>query len=255
MDEMFVGIMAEFFDRFISDDEYEVRAEKALAHIRRNNPNAKDFLELACGTGGFTRQLVKAGFKVTATDISPDEIQIARTKQIEASFAVADMSKLDGREMYDVVGCFWESFRYLPTFQVCQDTLHRIAKALRPGGMFLADFACFSPTKQPIDLPAKTIDVGDGLLVTQQVTLQTKGDYDVRSDRIKYERNGEDITGDEILWHGKKTLLKQTMTRMPQIRITKERMKEMLEKAGFKVLTIEGGFNGYPESTLFVAQK
>lgn len=255
MDEMFVGIMVDFFDRYDSEEKYKKRATEAISLIKLYNPDAKQVLELACGTGNFTKQFVDAGFIVTATDISEDEIEKAKQKPINANFSVADMSELDAEGEYDVIGCFWESFRYLPDFDVCQETIRSIFRALKQKGLFLVDFACFPPKLEPLKLSPHTIDVGDGLLITQQVTMQAQGDYDVRSDTIRYERNGEDITGTIIIWNGKKTVLKPTMERSPQLRIKKEKMVEMLEKAGFKVLEVRGGFNGYPESTLFVAQK
>lgn len=255
MDSMFVGIMATFFDKYDSEEKYKKRASEVVSIINLYNSHAKKVLELACGTGNFTKHLVNAGFVVTATDISQDEIILAKQKKIDAKFSVADMSELSAKKEYDVVGCFWESFRYLPNFKICQDTLKRIFKGLKHDGLFLVDFACFPPTPNPIKLAPKTIDVGEGLFVTQQVTLQTKGNYEIRYDDISYMKNGKDITGTTIIWNEKRTLLKPTMKRAPQLRISKEKMAGMLEKVGFKVVDVRSGFNGYPESTLFVAQK
>jgi len=254
MDEMFVGVMVDFFDKYASDNEYDARADQVVKIIRSQNPKAKNVLELACGTGRFTKRLADAGFVVTATDISQDEVEKAQSKGINATFSVADMSKLDSDREYDVIGCFWESFRYLSDFDACQDTIGRVFRALRAKGLFFVDFACFPPTTGYQGKP-RTIDIGNGLCVTQQITIVTRGDYDIRSDVIRYEKNGKDITGTTISWNGKKTLLKPTIERSPVLRIKKEKMVEMLEKAGFKNIEVRSGFVGYPESTLFVAQK
>ena len=81
-DEFYSGLMVEAFDKITTEAVYKQRATKIVKLIKRYNPKAKTLLELACGTGNFTKQLAKAGFVITATDISKDEIKKEKQNQL-----------------------------------------------------------------------------------------------------------------------------------------------------------------------------
>ncbi|MBI4918520.1 class I SAM-dependent methyltransferase [archaeon] len=254
-EEFYSGLMVDVFDKITTESVYEKRATEVITRIEKYNPKAKTLLEVACGTGNFTKQLARAKFVITATDISKDEIEKARTKDIHATFSVADMSKLQASKKYDILCCFWESFRYLSSYNSCENTLKRIFKALNKNGLFFVDFTHFPPHDKPFKIPTYTIDLGNDLRVLKQTSILTKGDFDTRWDDIRYELKGKDVTGKKIEWHEKSVLLKPKLSRAPLLRITREKMEQMLTKAGFNILEIRYGFAGCPESMLFVAQK
>ena len=61
----------------------KLRWKRRVELLKENlEPGAK-VLELGCGTGYFTRELVDTGAKITAIDISPDLLEVAR-KEIQA---------------------------------------------------------------------------------------------------------------------------------------------------------------------------
>jgi len=254
-DELYSGFMIEIFDKMASEKTYKQRVAKVIPLINRYNPQADALLELACGTGNFTKQLAKEDFNILATDISKDEIKKAKTKDINARFKVADMSKLQAYNKFDIICCFWESFRYLPSYQTAELTLKRVCKALNNGGLFLVDFSFFPPNIQPFRLPTITINLGNGLLVYKQTSLLTKGDYDTRWDDIQYKLSGKDITGQKVKWQNKTIYLKPKLYRASLLRIPRNIMEEMLMKTGFEILEVCYGFSECPESMLFVAQK
>ncbi len=254
-EEFYSGLMVDVFDKITPEKVYKQRATEVIKLIKSYNPKAKTLLELACGTGNFTKQLAQAGFVITATDISKDEIEKARTKGIRATFSVADMSKLSASKKYDIICCFWESFRYLPNYKVCEDTLKRIFKTLNNNGLFFVDFSHFPQQDKPFKIPTYTIDLGNGLCVLKQTSVLTKGNFDTRWDDMRYELNGKDITGQKIKWNGKTVFLKLKLSRAPLLRITRKKMEQMLANAGFHVLEVRYGFAGFQESMLFVAQK
>lgn len=254
-DEFYSGLMVEAFDKITTEAVYKQRAKKIVKLIKKYNPKAKMLLEVACGTGNFTKQLAKAGFIITATDISKDEIEKAKTKSINAKFSVADMSKLSASSRYDVVCCFWESFRYLPNYKICEDTLKRIFKALKQDGLFFVDFTHFPPNDKPFKIPTYTIKLGNGLVLLKDTFILTRGNHDTRWDEMRYMLRGKDVTGQKIKWGGKSILLKQRLNRAPLLRIDQKKMEQMLTKAGFDILEVQDNFAGCLESMLFVAQK
>lgn len=254
-DEFYSGLMVEVFDNIMDESVYKQRAGKIINLIKKYNPESKTLLELACGTGNFTKQLAKAGFDITATDISKDEIKKAKAKRINATFSVADMSQLHDSKKYDVICCFWESFRYLHNYKICEDTLKRIFVALKHNGLFFVDFTHFPAHDWPFKLPTYDIKLGNRLRVLKDTFILTKGDLDTRWDQIKYELNGKDVTGQKIKWIGKTVFLKSKLVRASLLRIPQKKMEKMLKKAGFSILDVEYNFAGCRESMLFIAQK
>jgi SAM-dependent methyltransferase len=92
-------------------------------------------LELACGTGLWTRHLAKTYLRVTAVDAAPEVVAInrARVASNRVDYVVADLfSWAPARAMYDLVFFgFWLSHVPAASFEPFWQLVRR---ALRPGG-------------------------------------------------------------------------------------------------------------------------
>jgi demethylmenaquinone methyltransferase/2-methoxy-6-polyprenyl-1,4-benzoquinol methylase len=66
-------------------------------------PPGADVLELACGTGLWTEQLVARAATVTAVDAAPEMIELARVRAPQATFVVADLFDWTPPRRYDAV--------------------------------------------------------------------------------------------------------------------------------------------------------
>jgi len=97
----------------------------------------KHVLHLQCATGEGTAQLVQLGALVTAVDLSPEDIEIARERAPDVAYYHADVHELPlelHRGRFDLVftgGDALESIRDLDQW------LAGIVSALKPGGMLL----------------------------------------------------------------------------------------------------------------------
>jgi SAM-dependent methyltransferase len=96
-------------------------------------------LELGCGSGALTRHLLAAGFRVIATDASPDMLALAR-----ASLGPeADLRRLtlpeDPLPAADAVVSVGHAVSYLPDAAAVDQALVAMAGALRPGGVLAID--------------------------------------------------------------------------------------------------------------------
>ncbi len=239
-DELYKGFWIDFYDMLISDDEYAKTFPIVRDLIKNYKSDAKLVLELACGTGRYTKYFINAGFVVKATDISTDAIVQAKIRCKNANFEVIDMSKIKEPQIYDVVICLFESFRYNKTYKLCEQTLSRAFKALKTNGLFLCDFGYWPPTKET--KCHNEVNMGKGLTVVQDQTINTEGDYDLRNDKMTFNRKD-------------KIIKEENMQRSPLLRISENKMKDMLSNTGFKTLTVVKNFRNYPQSMLFVAQK
>jgi demethylmenaquinone methyltransferase/2-methoxy-6-polyprenyl-1,4-benzoquinol methylase len=97
-------------------------------------------LELACGTGLWTTQLVSLGATVTAVDASPEMLDLNRMRVASANvtYVEADLFEWEPAQRYDLVFFgFWIS--HVPD-QAFQAFWEKVARALKPGGRaFLVD--------------------------------------------------------------------------------------------------------------------
>jgi SAM-dependent methyltransferase len=103
-------------------------------------PSGADVLELGCGAGvPATRALLHAGHRVTAVDISRNQLELARRNVLEAKLLKADIVELElPGAAFDGV-CAFYSLTHVPRERHAE-LLQKILVWLRPGGLFVASF-------------------------------------------------------------------------------------------------------------------
>jgi trans-aconitate methyltransferase len=93
-------------------------------------------LDLGCGTGHLTAQIAATGANVVGIDKSPDMIQQAREKYPSLRFEVMDAREIAFKESFDAVF----SNATLHWIKEPERAISGIARALRTGGRFVAEF-------------------------------------------------------------------------------------------------------------------
>ncbi len=103
-------------------------------------------LDIACGTGGPTIELLRRGYIVTGVDLHEEMIEVARAKAsglgLSIEFKVCDareLSKLFSRESFDAVTMFFTSIAYMRNVKDLARLLRSVKHVLRRGGVFIAD--------------------------------------------------------------------------------------------------------------------
>lgn len=104
--------------------------------LRRVPQGCLDALEIGCGTGAFSRRLAARSERVTAIDLSPHMIRIARARS-------SDFANIDFR-VADFLACPMPaaSFDCIATIATLHhlpmaEALAKIKRALKPGGVLL----------------------------------------------------------------------------------------------------------------------
>jgi 2-polyprenyl-3-methyl-5-hydroxy-6-metoxy-1,4-benzoquinol methylase len=124
------------FDRIaacspMADGRIEPSAQRLVAHV----PLRSRVLEIGCGTGALARELAtRRGAKVTAIDLSPRMIDVARVRtpaSLGIEYHVADFLSLSPRG-FDVV-IATNTLHHLPL----EETVRRMADAVSDTGMLL----------------------------------------------------------------------------------------------------------------------
>ena len=100
-------------------------------------PPGGSILELGCGAGNHSAEMLAAGFAVRATDGSPEMAEIA-SRRLGQRVDTMLFDELDEQEAYDGV---WASacLLHVPRDEL-SGILSRIRRALKPGGVFYASF-------------------------------------------------------------------------------------------------------------------
>jgi SAM-dependent methyltransferase len=112
------------------------RQARLMAFLAQLPPGAS-ILELGCGAGGDTAEMLARGFAVRPTDGSPEMADIA-SKHLGRAVETLLFHDLDEVEAYDAV---WANacLLHVPRPELA-DVLARIWRALKPAGVFYASY-------------------------------------------------------------------------------------------------------------------
>ncbi len=146
-------------------DQTESEVDRALAMLGATG--SERVLDLACGTGRHSLELARRGFSAVGVDISRDLLEIAEkdaeAQSLDATFAEADLRKLDFSEEFDLVLSLNDgAVGYFETEEENRRTFEVVAQALRPGGGHLMQLpnVLYAETH----LPQKTWIEGDSMI-------------------------------------------------------------------------------------------
>jgi SAM-dependent methyltransferase len=121
------------------DQAYASRQDlRSLDELAQGLPINGDVLELACGTGQWTRFLASRGYRVTAVDAAPEMLAVARERVVglDVEFVQADLFTWSAPRRFDTVFfAFWLSHVPPARFAAFWEL---VGGSLRPGGR-----ACF----------------------------------------------------------------------------------------------------------------
>jgi len=115
----------------------ETLPQRAFARARellQQQAPVEQMLELACGTGTWTRALLPLGRELTAIDASPEMLSLARQKvgNADVQFQQADLFQWLPTQQYDLV-FFANWLSHVPP-QRLDAFLDTVARVVRPGG-------------------------------------------------------------------------------------------------------------------------
>ncbi len=125
---------------FNRDDREAAAFINKLIDYLQPAPGSK-MLDVACGKGRHSIQLASKGFDITGIDLSEDSINEAlKSEKENLHFYRHDMRLLFWINYFDYAFNFFTSFGYFNTQRENDDAVRSIAKALKPGGIFVIDY-------------------------------------------------------------------------------------------------------------------
>jgi SAM-dependent methyltransferase len=125
-------------------------------------------LELGCGSGLLTRELIAAGHRVIATDASPAMLELARAELGTAAEEVRQLTLPDDPlPPADAIVAVGHPINYLPDAAAIDRALVAIAGALRPGGLLAFDVCDLEWGEARRNAPALGRTADDWALITE----------------------------------------------------------------------------------------
>jgi SAM-dependent methyltransferase len=132
--------IAPVYDDFTAHHNYELWLGNLMPELERHGLRGRRLLDVGCGTGKSFLPMLKRDWEVTACDISPSMIELARTKVGGAAqLSVADMRELPKFGEFDLVWCLDDAVNYLLGAEELERALRGMAANLAPTGLLLFD--------------------------------------------------------------------------------------------------------------------
>ncbi len=134
-------------------------------------PIGSAILDLCCGYGRHAIPLAQHGYHITGIDISEVFLRRARreanSQGIQAQWIQSDMRTIPFEQTFDAVINIFTSFGYLENEEEDQRVLQQVARALKPGGLFLLE-TIQQPRVIRTHTPHGIIRYNDGLIVLEE---------------------------------------------------------------------------------------
>ncbi len=136
--------LAAAYDGLTTDVEYGAILSFFEEVARQEGKAPETVLDLACGTGSMSVLLAQRGYQVLGADLSEEMLTVAAQKAAQLQenppyFICQPMQRLRLPYQVDAVCCFLDSLNYVTDPVDCRQTMERVFRALKDGGMFFFD--------------------------------------------------------------------------------------------------------------------
>jgi predicted TPR repeat methyltransferase len=129
---------AEFYDCLTENVDYKVRSEY-ISNFFSRYAKGKRLLDLACGTGTFSRLFSDMGYLVTGIDLSEDMLVVASSKCEGVSFYKGDMTDFHLPKTFDCCLCSLDTINHLTDIELVKACFKCVYDALDKDGIFVFD--------------------------------------------------------------------------------------------------------------------
>lgn len=223
--------VAPVYDDFTAHHDYELWLGNLLPKLRHHGLSGRRLLDVGCGTGKSFLPMLERGWEVTACDISPSMLELARAKVgAAAQLSVADMRELPVFGEFDLVWCLDDAVNYLLSAEEMKNALSGMRANLAPGGLLMFDANCLQSYRTFFAEVQRVQRNG------RRMTWRGQGTGDAEAGAI-----GESHF--EIESGGKVEVHIHRQRHFPEVQ-----MRELLEAAGLECLDVYGhGHDAVPK--------
>lgn len=131
---------ARYYDILTENVDYKVRSDYISNFFSDYGNGGNKLLDLACGTGSFSKEFIEKGYSVTGVDLSCDMLSIAENKlNSKAKFIYADMTSFKFSDKFDFCICMLDSINHLTDIELVKKCFNCVYDSLNKGGIFVFD--------------------------------------------------------------------------------------------------------------------
>ena len=231
-EDFFHGITLDLWRKAIPPKQTKAEAD-FLIKVLNCAPGAH-VLDVPCGNGRLSFELVKRGLRVTGVDISQEFVNEARAlkRSLDPSahadgtdFIRGDMREIEDQPIYDGAYCFGNSFAFMEHADM-EKFLRGVAQALKPGARFIVETAMAAESVLPDFEEQTSHKIGD---ISVTIKERYRAEESCIDSEYIFERDGKSETRKSKEWI-----------------YTVAEIRRMLEHAGFEVLEIYGSLKFEP---------
>jgi SAM-dependent methyltransferase len=117
----------------------EIFGQQLLAWLKQNGITPKTALDLGCGTGVLCEILADSGMQAAGMDFSAGMIHIARQRNGQIPYEVADMITYRPARSFDLVTCTGDALNHIPRLEDIARIFANVYAYTAPGGYFIFD--------------------------------------------------------------------------------------------------------------------
>lgn len=136
---MYSDVFCKVYNEFGWNYYPEIFGEQLLEWLRRQNIRPKTAMDLACGTGVLCEILHENGIRASGMDFSSGMIDIARSRNPEICYDVADMITYRPDRQFDLVTCTGDALNHIENLSDIEKIFRNVYAYMNPGGWFVFD--------------------------------------------------------------------------------------------------------------------
>ncbi len=183
------SILSKYYDKLIFDEDYKKWVDYVVS-IVKNYATTKKGVDVACGTGIFTRALKNSGFDVTGIDYSQEmlekAINITAKENLSITYLKQNMKNLKLFEKVGFITCINDGLNYLNKKDF-EKAIKSFSNNLLKGGLLLFDIS----SKYKLEKVLGNNLYGDNSEDLSYIWFNTLNDDNVELSVTFFEKEGE----------------------------------------------------------------
>ncbi len=216
------------YDGLMSDVNYPARTEYILKLFKKFGGAPTLLLDLACGTGGFSKEFAKRGIEVIGVDMSEDMLSVARETSMEQNLDILYLcQKANELDLYGTVDgaiCCMDSINHITDKKELISAFKKVSLFLEPQKLFIFD--------------VNSVFKHEKILGDNTFVLENENVYCVWQNEYDKKRKETNISLDFFTREGEN--YERSCEEFCERAYTDAELQKMLKSAGFKVEAIFG---------------
>lgn len=136
---MYSDVFCKVYNEFGWNYYPEIFGQQLLQWLQQQKLQPRSSMDLACGTGVLCEILYQSGIKASGMDFSAGMIEIARGRNPDIHYDVADMITYCPDQLFDLVTCTGDAINHIADLSDVEKIFRNVYAYMVSGGYFVFD--------------------------------------------------------------------------------------------------------------------